>query len=139
MKSIVAIFLGFATCSVAVSNQETFHVDKSQGTWLSKYGKQVDQPFSGPLAFSHLNYTRCLEDESVDFDIAVLGIPFDAGTTYRSGARFGPYAIRSGSRRQSRETRGYTLAWGINPYEHGSKVIDCGDARHADSYMSQCV
>jgi len=30
-------------------------------------------------------------------DIAVLGIPFDGGTTYRPGARFGPRAIRHAS------------------------------------------
>ncbi|EGN99986.1 hypothetical protein SERLA73DRAFT_106914 [Serpula lacrymans var. lacrymans S7.3] len=95
-------------------------------TWLSKYGKQIDQPFSGPLAFSHLPYTRCLEDESAAFDIALLGMPFDTGTSYRPGARFGPYAIRSGSRRQ-RGSRGYTLAWGNNPYELGSEILDCGD------------
>ncbi|KAG2338363.1 Arginase/deacetylase [Suillus weaverae] len=95
-------------------------------TWLSKYGPQIDQPFSGPLAFSHMTYSRCLEDESAQFDIAVLGMPFDTGTSYRPGARFGPYAIRSGSRRQ-REARGYSLAWGNNPYEQGSKIIDCGD------------
>lgn len=83
--------------------------------WLKKYGPQIDQPFSGPLSFSHLPYTRCLEDTSATFDIAVLGMPFDTAVTYRSGARFGPYAIRSGSRRQ-RESRGYTLSWRNNPY-----------------------
>ncbi|KAI3621898.1 agmatinase 1 [Moniliophthora roreri] len=87
---------------------------------------QIDQPFSGPLSFSHLPYSRCLETESVEFDIALLGMPFDTGVTYRSGARFGPYAIRSGSRRQ-RQTRGYTMAWGKNPYEESVKIVDCGD------------
>ncbi|KAJ7146316.1 Arginase/deacetylase [Mycena epipterygia] len=95
-------------------------------TWLEKYGKQIDQPFSGPLAFSHLPYTRCLEDEKELFDIAILGMPFDTGVSYRPGARFGPYAIRSGSRRQ-REARGYTMSWGSNPYDHGAKIVDCGD------------
>lgn len=46
----------------------------------------------------------------------------------QKSARFGPYAIRSGSRRQ-REARGYTMSWGVNPYEQGSKVVDCGDVR----------
>ena len=96
--------------------------------WLKKYGPQIDQPFSGPLSFSHLAYTRCLEDPSVTFDVAVLGMPFDTAVTYRPGARFGPYAIRSGSRRQ-RETRGYTLSWKNNPYALGSRIIDCGDVR----------
>ncbi|KIY73537.1 Arginase/deacetylase [Cylindrobasidium torrendii FP15055 ss-10] len=95
-------------------------------TWLEKYGAQIDQPFSGPLSFSHLPYSRCLENPDEAFDIAILGMPFDTGVTYRNGARFGPYAIRSGSRRQ-RESRGYTMAWGTNPYEHGLKIIDCGD------------
>ena len=95
-------------------------------TWLEKYGKQIDQVFSGPLSFSHLPYSRCLEDESAQYDIALLGMPFDTAVTYRPGARFGPYAIRSGSRRQ-RETRGYTLSWKNNPYELGSRILDCGD------------
>ena len=29
-----------------------------------------------------------------DYDIAVLGVPFDGGTTYRPGTRFGPQGIR---------------------------------------------
>jgi Arginase/agmatinase/formimionoglutamate hydrolase, arginase family len=99
-------------------------------TWLEKYGKQIDRPFSGPLAFSHLAYTRCLEDDNVDFDIAILGMPFDTGVTYRPGARFGPYAIRSGSRRQQGRI-GYTMSWGNNPYEMGLKILDCGDVRIA--------
>jgi agmatinase len=33
-----------------------------------------------------------------DFDVAVLGIPFDGGTSYRPGARFGPMGIRQASR-----------------------------------------
>ena len=101
---------------------------QEETTWLEKYGKQIDQTFSGPLSFSHLPYSRCLEDSTAAFDIAVLGMPFDTAVTYRPGARFGPYAIRSGSRRQ-RESRGYTLSWRNNPYEQGSKIIDCGDVR----------
>lgn len=29
-----------------------------------------------------------------DYDVAVLGVPFDGGTTYRPGTRFGPQGIR---------------------------------------------
>ncbi|KAF9469761.1 Arginase/deacetylase [Collybia nuda] len=95
-------------------------------SWKTKYGPQYDQPFSGPLSFAHLSYSRCLEDEEANFDIAILGMPFDTGVTYRPGARFGPYAIRSGSRRQ-RESGGYTMAWGSSPYDQGIKILDCGD------------
>lgn len=37
-------------------------------------------------------------DEVGDFDVAVLGAPFDGGVSFRPGARFGPSAIRQASR-----------------------------------------
>jgi len=50
--------------------------------------------FAGPATFARL--PRC--DEVDRCDIAVVGVPFDGGVTYRPGARFGPAAIRAGSR-----------------------------------------
>ena len=122
------LYLVAASIALATCHQTALH-DELGGDpeeWLTKYGKQIDQTFSGPLSFSHLPYTRCLEDTGTRFDIAVLGLPFDTATTYRPGARFGPFAIRSGSRRQ-RSTRAWTLGWRMNPYEAGIEVIDCGD------------
>ncbi|TDL28341.1 Arginase/deacetylase [Rickenella mellea] len=114
---------------IALASAHQIHF--SNGTsgaeeWSRKYGEQIDLPFTGPLSFSHLPYSKCLDSPSTLFDIAILGLPFDTGVSYRPGARFGPFAIRSGSRRQ-REAGGYTLAWGLNPYESGSRVLDCGD------------
>jgi len=44
-------------------------------------------------------FARLPEIDSVDrCDVAVVGLPFDTGTSYRPGARFGPTAIRQGSR-----------------------------------------
>ncbi|TRM61274.1 hypothetical protein BD626DRAFT_570930 [Schizophyllum amplum] len=100
-------------------------VDVSKEPWTSKYGSQEDLGYSGPLSFSHMPYTRCLDDASAQFDIAILGFPFDTTVSYRPGARFGPYGIRSGSRRQRPE--GWTLAWGKSPVELGATMIDCGD------------
>ncbi len=37
-------------------------------------------------------------DEVEHCDVAIVGVPFDSGTTYRPGARFGPAAVRQGSR-----------------------------------------
>jgi agmatinase len=54
-------------------------------TWVEKYGPQIDLTFSGPLSFSHLPYVRCLQEESTDFDIAILGLPFDTGVSHRPG------------------------------------------------------
>lgn len=123
-----ALSLLVLSAVLTCAHQEHLHDDVALDTeeWTTKYGQEMDPTFSGLLSFSHLPYTRCLEDISTRFDIAILGMPFDTGTSYRPGARFGPYAIRSGSRRQ-RALRGYTLNWGINPYASNSTVIDCGD------------
>ncbi|KAJ7045043.1 Arginase/deacetylase [Mycena alexandri] len=123
---VVQLVLGHSPLERAGDQLPLTEFEAAPQTWLEKYGKQIDQPFSGPLAFSHLPYTRCLENEEELFDIAILGIPFDTGKLLIPDARFGPYAIRSGSRRQ-REARGYTMSWGNNPYDHGAKIIDCGD------------
>ncbi|HTW20222.1 MAG TPA: agmatinase [Mycobacteriales bacterium] len=54
-------------------------------------------PMFGPdLTF--LGVDRCDLDDAASYagaDIVILGAPFDSGTSYRSGARFGPMAIRS--------------------------------------------
>lgn len=47
--------------------------------------------FSGIRTFARRRHTR----DPAGADVAVVGIPFDAGTSYRAGARFGPEAIRS--------------------------------------------
>ncbi|KIY66621.1 Arginase/deacetylase [Cylindrobasidium torrendii FP15055 ss-10] len=102
------------------------NIDVTQEPWTTKYGAQTDLGYTGPLSFSHFPYAKCLEDASTPFDIAILGFPFDTTTSYRPGARFGPFAIRSGSRRQH-HNRGYSLAWDSSPYAHGSALLDCGD------------
>jgi hypothetical protein len=60
-------------------------ITPKEPTWLEKYGPQIDQTFSGPLSFSHLPYHRCLENEDIPFDVALLGMPFDTAVTYRPG------------------------------------------------------
>src|SRR3954469_11956454 len=50
--------------------------------------------FAGPATFARLPRL----DEVSRCDVAMIGVPFDSGTTYRPGARFGPAAIRQGSR-----------------------------------------
>ena len=125
--------LAWADLQLPLDPEALANFHASANPWVKKYGPQIDQPFSGPLSFSHLPYARCLEDDSANFDVALLGMPFDTGASYRPGARFGPYAIRSGSRRQ-RQTRGYTMAWGTNPYTLGYKIMDCGDV---GDYLSE--
>lgn len=63
--------------------------------------KDVYMPsFAGISTFAHLPYLQCFEEGIVeDYDIAVIGAPYDIGVTFRTGARFGPSAIREGSKR----------------------------------------
>lgn len=55
-------------------------------------------------------------------DVAVVGIPFDTGVTYRPGARFGPSHIRQASRL----LRPYNPELRVSPFAH-QQVVDAGD------------
>ena len=50
--------------------------------------------FAGPSTFARLPEIRDVDK----CDIAIVGIPFDAGTSFRPGARFGPQSVREASR-----------------------------------------
>lgn len=50
--------------------------------------------YAGTATFAKLPRT----DEVNRTDVAVLGVPFDAGASYRPGARFGPSHVREASR-----------------------------------------
>ena len=126
MKVPTSVFLALVLAKCSFSHSQQPLTGSTQETWLSKYGNPIDQAFSGFLSFSRLPYAICLEDETANFDVAILGFPFDTGVSYRPGARFGPFGIRAGSRRQ-RGYRGWTISWGMNPYASGSTIIDCGD------------
>jgi len=66
--------------------QKTPPVEPVSGTVMPRY--------AGPSTFCRLPELR-----DVPYcDVAILGIPFDSGTSYRPGARFGPQAIRQASR-----------------------------------------
>jgi agmatinase len=68
-------------------------------------------------------FARLPRLEDVDVcDVAVLGIPFDSGVTYRPGARFGPHGIRAGSRL----LRAYHPALDVRPFAE-QQVADAGD------------
>jgi agmatinase len=55
-------------------------------------------------------------------DVAVLGVPFDSGVSYRPGARFGPAHIRQ----SSRLLRPYNPALDVSPFAV-HQVVDAGD------------
>ncbi|MDE2591845.1 MAG: agmatinase [Actinomycetales bacterium] len=74
--------------------------------------------FAGPATFARLPRI----DEVDRADIGVVGIPFDAGTSFRPGARFGPAHIRE----SSRLLRPYNPAQDASPFAL-AQVVDAGD------------
>ena len=61
-------------------------------------------------------------DDVPDHAVAVLGIPFDSGVTYRPGARFGPAYIRQASRL----LRPWNQELEVAPFR-AAQVVDAGD------------
>jgi agmatinase len=105
--------------------------------WADEYAGTPDLSFSGITTFAHLPHERCLDNIEGAVDVAILGVPYDNAVSFRPGmsysyaplfasdwvgARFGPYGIRSGSRRQ-RPERGYSLQLGLNPYTNGLGTV----------------
>lgn len=74
--------------------------------------------FSGPNTFMRLPSANSLDG----LDVAVLGIPMDIGTSWRSGTRFGPKQIRA----ESAMIRPYNLQTGAAPFD-SLQVADIGD------------
>ncbi|HMO60084.1 MAG TPA: agmatinase [Roseiflexaceae bacterium] len=75
--------------------------------------------FTGVRTFARLPYVQATED----VDIAIVGLPFDTGATFKVGARFGPESIRSASVM----LRPYHVELDIQVFENLS-IIDYGDA-----------
>lgn len=74
--------------------------------------------FSGPNTFMRLPFANELQK----LDVAVLGVPMDIGTSWRSGTRFGPKQVRS----ESAMIRPYNLQTGAAPFD-SLHVADIGD------------
>lgn len=60
--------------------------------------------------------------EPSEVDIAILGLPFDLGTTNRAGTRHGPRELRN----QSSLMRRVHHVTGLSPYDR-ARIADCGD------------
>lgn len=85
----------------------------------SLYGSSIENTYAGVLSFMRRKYTRELDG----VDVVVSGVPLDLATTFRSGARLGPAAVRAASVQLS-ELHPYP--WGFNPFDDLA-VTDYGD------------
>ena len=92
--------------------------DPAAGPPLGPVNATVVPRFAGFSTFARLPQL----DQVAHWDIALVGVPFDGGTSYRPGARFGPSAIRQGSRL----LRPYHPELDTLPFARG-QVVDAGD------------
>ncbi|WP_413105082.1 agmatinase [Streptomyces sp. Inha503] len=86
--------------------------------------------FTGPATFGRVPRL----DQVGTADIAVVGVPFDAGVSYRPGARFGANAVREASR----QLRPYNPALDVYPF-HYAQVADAGDITANPHDIDQAV
>lgn len=70
-----------------------------------------------------------------DYDIAVLGVPFDGGTSYRPGARFGPMGVRQASRHLR---PAFHVDLGIAPLSQ-VQVVDAGDVPRTPYHIEEAL
>lgn len=81
-------------------------------------GYDRENTYAGVLSFMRRQYTKNLDG----VDVVVSGVPLDLATTFRSGARMGPAAVRAASVQMNELIH----PWGFGPCDRLS-VIDYGD------------
>ncbi len=86
--------------------------------------------YAGPATFARLPR----RDEVSQVDVAVVGVPFDSGVSYRPGARFGPSHIRAASKL----LRPFNPALGVEPFG-GQQVADAGDVSASPFDLAEAV
>ena len=88
---------------------------------------RLDLPFVGISTFGKRPYQP--DWSNLEADIALLGAPFDAGTQWRSGARFAPRGVRDASTLFSFGHAGAYDHEATRVYLPGSvRLVDMGDA-----------
>lgn len=95
--------------------------------------RQFGMTWAGQLSFARLPATRDLDG----VDIAVVGVPFDNGTTNRPGARLGPRAIREQSSLSGEYPDGL-WPWDHNVFER-HRVIDYFDIGYPPGYTDEML
>ena len=97
---------------------------------------RLDLPFVGIASFAKAPIQT--DWLALDADVAVLGAPFDCGTQYRPGARFGPRAIREATTLFSFGHAGAYDHEDDVTYLDGVRIVDMGDADivHTDTDAS---
>ena len=90
----------------------------------------VQPRFTGPRTFMRLPHVTSTED----VDVALIGVPTDDAVSFRSGARFGPEAVRSASAL----LRPYNPLLKVDPTERLS-LVDGGDTPTVPGYHEETL
>ncbi len=84
--------------------------------------RQLTPRFTGLQTFMRLPSMESGNEKLQGLDIGVIGVPYDAAVTYRTGARMGPREVRE----KSILTRSFNPLTKVAPYEI-CRVSDLGD------------
>ena len=98
---------------------------------------RLNLPFVGIATFGKRPYVQ--DWTQIDADVAVMGAPFDAGTQFRAGARFGPRSVREASTLFSFGHAGaYDHEDDCTYLPESVRIVDIGDADivHTDTARS---
>ncbi|MEM1395944.1 MAG: arginase family protein, partial [Pseudomonadota bacterium] len=88
---------------------------------------RLNLPFVGISTFAKSPYVA--DWDSIEADVAILGAPFDSGTQWRPGARFGPRAVREASTLFSFGHAGaYDHEDDVTYLDGSVRLVDIGDA-----------
>ena len=88
---------------------------------ISLFSRGHQPAFAGINTFMKARYCEDVRNVG-NYEAAFVGVPFDTGTTYRPGARFGPQAVR----RISAVYDGYSVDGGVDLPEE-LELCDAGD------------
>jgi agmatinase len=89
--------------------------------------EKINLPITGICSFG--KYPICTELDSLDADVAIVGVPYDLGVGYLSGTRFGPRRIREASAQYGRGQTGFYDPERDEVFLGAPwKIVDCGDA-----------
>jgi agmatinase len=97
---------------------------------------RLNLPFVGIATFGKYPYVA--DWDAIDADVAILGAPYDFGTQWRPGARFGPRGVREASTLFSFGHAGAYDPEDDVTYLENARIVDLGDADivHTDTINS---
>jgi agmatinase len=115
-----------------------FTIDEERNNVTERHEKQfLNLPFTGIASFA--KYPICTDLEALDADVAIIGAPYDMGTQWKGGARFGPRGIRDSSTLYS-----FGLGGSYDPEVDEMylappwRIVDCGDVDMVHGDLAQC-